>query len=467
MRQTKIVCTLGPAVATAEKVQSLILAGMNVARLNCSHGDWVSKLEWMKWIRASEHDGPPVAILADLQGPKFRIGNVANGVITVAPGQKLSVSQTGATDLTVPSDAMYQAMAVGDHLLLGDGNVEIQVVEQNGDQFVAQALCGGEIKSKQGMTLRGKSFAVPALTDKDKSDAIEAAKAGADFIALSYVRRASDLLELRSLIDSVDRSIRICAKIETREALDNLDEIIQVVDVIMVARGDLGLQMRIEEVPLAQKKIIRACMASGTPVITATQMLESMINSPRPTRAEASDVANAILDGTDAVMLSGETAAGNYPVEAVTTMARIAETTEANFDHRAHFKKLMDEDAKIRATESIAQATVQLASHLGVKAILCTSTSGKTPQLIAKYRPECPIFCATWTDRIMEQMAMTWGVEAMKVQLGSNTDETIEHAVQGFVKVGRLQVGDQIIITAGVPTGVPGNTNLILVQVVK
>ena len=466
-RQTKIVCTLGPATATQPQIEALIRAGMNVARLNCSHGDWDAKNQWIQWIRGCRQSETPVAILADLQGPKFRIGEIPNGgVLSVKTGQVVTLSQHGATDLTVPSDVMFEKMDVGDNLLLGDGNVELRLTHDEGGVFRSEALCSGEVKSRQGMTLRGKSFSVPALTDKDRGDAIAAARAGVDFIALSYVRCADDLKELRSLIDSVDRSIRICAKIETRDALENLDEILLVSDVIMVARGDLGLQMHIEEVPLAQKKIIRACMASGTPVITATQMLESMIGSPRPTRAEASDVANAILDGTDAVMLSGETAAGAYPVEAVSTMARIAEVTEASFDHRAHFKMLADREG-IKSTESFAQATVQMAMHLDVKAIVCTSTSGSTPQLISKYRPDCQILCATWSDRTMEQLAVTWGVEAAHIDLGENTDETIANALAAFVREGRISRGDDVLITAGVPTGVPGNTNLILHQKVK
>jgi pyruvate kinase len=467
-RRTKIVCTLGPATSTRDQIKKLIDAGMNVARLNCSHGDWEAKAEWIQWIREIAPDTNTVAILADLQGPKFRIGALPEGFLDVHQGQTLTISQQSSSQLCVPGDEIYQAMETGDRLLMGDGDVELKLGAKVDGEFTAKVQSTGRIKSKQGVTLVGKSFDVPAMTDKDLKDLYEAAKLGVDVVALSYVRRASDIRELRRILDTYDPSIKVCAKIETREALKEIDDIIRVSDIIMVARGDLGLQMDLEEVPIAQKHIISRCGRFGKPVITATQMLESMIQIARPTRAEATDVANAIVDGTDAVMLSGETAAGAYPIEAVRMMARIADRAESIVDRSARMeledKNLSGSDL---VTEAVAHAAVQLAHTVKAKAIITTSTSGLTPRMVSKFRPKCPILCATWEDRTRAYLSFMSGVTGISIGLPPTTDEVMHAAVNEFLRHKMLKLGDTIVITAGVPAGRVGNTNLIYVETVK
>ena len=461
-RRTKIVCTLGPAVDSKAEIKQLMAAGMNVVRFNCSHGDWDTRKKWREWIRESQPALAPGGVLVDLQGPKFRIGPVPEGKMTLSAGQELTVAQQGECTITVADDTIWSAMQPGDRLLLGDGDIEIKLGDKNKDIFECRAVTGGLVRSRQGVTLVGKSFDVPALTDKDKQDVYEAVKLDTDFIALSYVRRAADMRELRKLVDEYDPSVRLVAKIETREALEDLDEILEVSDVVMVARGDLGLQMDIEDVPVAQKQIISKCNAVGTPVITATQMLESMLHSPRPTRAEASDVANAILDGTDAVMLSGETAVGEYPLEALKTMGRIAQKIECLVDHEGRMRPGRRASFDVE-TDSVAHAAVELADSVKATAVLTSTTSGTTPRLVSRYRPGVPILCACWTWRTQRQLSVVWGVEAVQVELPTTTDEAIERTVEAFLNLKRLKKKDKVVVTAGVPAGVPGNTNMLLV----
>lgn len=431
---------------------------MNVARLNCSHGDWDTKRRWIDWIRKHSPDVAPIGILADLQGPKFRLGVLPEGVREIRAGEQLTVGPSA--DLPIHQQDILAVMGPGDRILLGDGDIEIRVGVAQGENFAARAISGGVVKSKQGVTLVGKVFHTSCLTDKDLKDIEEACAAGVDFIALSYVHRASDIRDLREHVERHRRGIRLCAKIETRDAVKNIHEIAVESDLVMVARGDMGLQMDIEDVPLAQKTIIRAARRAGKPVITATQMLESMTNAPRPTRAEATDVANAILDGTDAVMLSGETAAGKYPLEAVRYMARIAEKAEGTFDDRPLLE--IDSERTDEGT-AIAHAVARLAKMIRPKAILTTTTSGQTARLVSKYRPRVPILCATWNSSTYRQMAAVWGVEAVHMGLPSSTDEQIEQAIEAFTRRKRLKLGDTIIVSAGVPAGTPGNTNLIMV----
>lgn len=466
-RRTKIVCTLGPAVDTKDKIHALIEAGMNVARLNCSHGDWEQKARWIEWIRELSPEFAPVAILADLQGPKFRIGDLGAAGLVLAPGQTVTVGEAGQIPIQQPE--ILKAMGSGGRLLLGDGEIELRVTSGKAPQFNAKVVTGGALKSHKGVTLVGKVFDVPALTDKDREDLKEAIHRGCDYVALSYVKSASDLRDLRRACDRVEKGIGLCAKIETRDAIRELDEILDVIDLVMVARGDMGLQMDIEDVPLMQKRIIEHSTKRGVPVITATQMLESMISNPRPTRAETTDIFNAILDGTDAVMLSGETAAGQYPVECVRTMARIAESAEAVYDRWKIERDWRDRSQKngIPHTDAIAHAVSELARLVKPAAIVTTTTSGQTPRVVSKFRPRVPILCATWDKRTLHRMAVVWGVEAVLVDPPGSTEDTIANAVDAFVRKKRLKVGDPIIVTAGAPAGIPGNTNLILTETVK
>ena len=467
MRRTKIVCTIGPAVASREAIGRLIQAGMNVARLNCSHGTWEEKRQWIEWIRELSPDVAPVGILADLQGPKFRLDRIENESLQLKSGEEVLVGPSAKATIPIRQPEILAAMAPGDRLLLGDGDVELLLNRESDGCFLATARTGGTVKSRQGVTLIDKSFDAPAMTEKDVEDLREALRCGVDFVALSYVRHGRDMARLRKEAEQFGGSVKLCAKIETRDALDNLDGILPESDLIMVARGDMGLQMHIEDVPLAQKRIIRACQTAGKPVITATQMLESMVHNARPTRAEATDVANAILDGTDAVMLSSETAAGAYPFDAVAYMSRIAEKAESAYNHHAALHRFGDRlDKTVEPTEAVAFAVAQMALVTQPTAILTASTSGQTPRLVSKYRPDSPIWCATWNDATYRQMSVVWGVEAVKVPLLQSADD-INHTVIGVFKTkGRLSPGNKVIITSGVPVGVAGATNLILTETV-
>ena len=468
--RTKIVCTLGPASGVTGEGDALVLrgmidAGMDMARLNCSHGGWEDKGRWIEWLRER---APHIAILADLQGPKFRVGDLGDGLrierdqtVRIGPGEQVPIDQP----------EILHEMEPGGRLLLGDGEIELAIVAEVGkDRFEARVMNGGLLKSRKGVTLVDRVFDVPSITRKDLEDVQEAVARGVDFIAMSYVKSAADLRELRRLVDRMagGPGIRLCAKIETREAIEDLPNILKVADLVMVARGDLGLQMDIEQVPIMQKRIIEACTWAGVPVITATQMLESMIVNPRPTRAEATDIANAVLDGTDALMLSAETASGDYPVECVRTMARIAIAAEERFDRiridaswRARVKA-----GSVDHTDAIAHAVGSLAAQLAPAAIVTTTTSGLTPRRVSKFRPDVPILCATYDDRTRRQLGIVWGVEALVMPLHESTDETVQGAIDAFLRAGRLRCGDLVVVTAGVPAGHAGNTNLIMTQVV-
>jgi pyruvate kinase len=462
------VCTLGPAVDSKEKIAALIEAGMNVARLNCSHGTWETKAKWIQWLRELRTDISPVAILVDLQGPKFRVGELAGGQIELCVGETVTVGRCEGVQIPIDQHEILKVMAAQGRLLLGDGEIELRILSGSDECFKAKVITGGTLRSRKGVTLVGKVFDVPALTQKDVDDVTEAVKHAPDFIALSYVKHAADIRELRRTIDRLDKSIHICAKIETREAIKDLDNILKVVDIVMVARGDMGLQMDIEDVPLMQKKIISQCTNAGKPVITATQMLESMIENPRPTRAEATDIANAVLDGTDALMLSAETASGAHPIECVKTMVRIAEKAEGHFDGTA-IEKAFTERLKhgLSHTDAIAHSVSDLAGLIKPQAILTITTSGQTSRLVSKFRPKAPILCATSSERTQGQMAVVWGVEALFVKSTADTQEAIHNAIDCFYRHKRLRHQDMVIITAGVPSGVPGNTNLIQTEIVK
>lgn len=461
MRQTKIVCTLGPATDSQKMIGALIKEGMNLARLNCSHGDWDAKRQMIEWIRAESTDLAPVGIMADLQGPKTRLGILEGGAITFATGDTTTIGMADGVQLPVGSPELVASMKKGDRILLGDGQCELKLTAGSGDRYEAKVLAGGTVKTKQGVTIVGRSFDIPALTTKDLGDVTEAIAAGCDYLALSYVRSAADMRELREIVDRLDPTVKLVSKIETKEALKDIDAIIALSDVVMVARGDLGLQMEIEDVPAAQKKIIARCNLAAKPVITATQMLESMITTSRPTRAEASDVANAILDGTDAVMLSGETASGMYPLEAVRTMANIAKVTEDQVR-----VKFGDENKTGIATDVVAESAVKIARGVKAKAILTTSASGKTPCMVSKYRPLQSILVACWSERVQRQLSVVRGVQAVLVDPPLNTDDAIRTTVNAFLRRKLISIGDQVVVTAGVPVGQPGNTNLIQVLTV-
>ena len=463
--RTKIVCTLGPASNNRETLRSLMEAGMNVARLNFSHGTHEQHAATVALIRemAAELDRP-VAILGDLQGPRIRIGDLA-APRTVVDGEDIAlVPGEHATGNQFPTtyDHLCDDLKVGDRILVDDGLIELVALDVTPEQVTARVLHGGEIKSHKGMNLPGVAVSAPSITDKDWADVAFAVEHNLDFLALSFVRRAQDIAELRGRIP---KGMLVVAKIEKDSALENIETIVRASDAIMVARGDLGVELPFEEVPIAQKKIISLCNQLGRPVITATQMLESMITHPRPTRAEASDVANAILDGTDAVMLSAETAAGQYPRLAVEAMTRIIMEIErhprgAPSDERA------GEQAAVSTEHAIAAAATSAIRSLHAPALIVFTKSGFSARVIASHRPGVPILVLTDQERTYRQLALVWGVIPQLVPHCDTYWDMVKLALAAVRDRGLAREGDRVVVTAGVPFDVPGTTNLMKVETV-
>ncbi|MCY8269154.1 pyruvate kinase [Bacillus sonorensis] len=472
MRKTKIVCTIGPASESVEKLTQLMEAGMNVARLNFSHGDFEEHGARIKNIReAASKLGKNIGILLDTKGPEIRTHTMENGAIELEAGAELIVSMEeviGTTEkISVTYDGLIHDVSKGSTILLDDGLIGLEVLEVNADkrEILTKVMNSGTLKNKKGVNVPGVSVNLPGITEKDAKDIVFGIEQGVDFIAASFVRRPSDVLEIRELLEEHNATdIQIIPKIENQEGVDNIDRILEVSDGLMVARGDLGVEIPAEEVPLVQKELIKKCNALGKPVITATQMLDSMQRNPRPTRAEASDVANAIFDGTDAIMLSGETAAGNYPVEAVQTMHNIASRSEQALNH----KKILSARSKqvgMSITDAIGQSVAHTAINLDVSAIVAPTESGHTARMISKYRPKAPIVAVTVSDSVSRKLSLVFGVFAKSGQNHSSTDEMLENAVQKSLDSGIVHHGDLIIITAGA-VGEAGTTNLMKVYVV-
>lgn len=469
MRKTKIVCTIGPSSESLENIKKLIMAGMNVARLNFSHGDFQEHGNRMKIIRqACQELNKTVAILLDTKGPEIRLGKLKEEPLDLVQGEYITLTteeilgdlnRIPITYKELPGD-----IHVGSTILIDDGLIGMTVIDIQGTEIKCQIVNSGQIKSKKGVNVPGVAISMPGITEKDTADIKFGIEMGVDFIAASFVRRASDVMEIRELLERHDaRHIQIISKIENQQGVDNLDEILEVSDGLMVARGDLGVEIPAEEVPLVQKQMIEKCNRAGKPVITATQMLDSMQRFPRPTRAEASDVANAIFDGTDAIMLSGETAAGKYPVESVLTMSRIAERAESALHYREIFVKQANAQ-QTSVTEAISQAVANSALDLDAKAIVTSTESGYTARMISKYKPKSPIIAVTPIDQVMRRLQLVWGVTAVKGTMATTTDEMFEIAVKGAMDSGMVRLGDTIIITAGVPVGRSGTTNLIKIH---
>ncbi|WP_366247381.1 pyruvate kinase [Terribacillus aidingensis] len=473
MRKTKIVCTIGPASESVETLVQLIEEGMNVARLNFSHGDFEEHGARIKNIReASKRTGKTVAILLDTKGPEIRTGVLQGGEANIEKGDEIFVSMTeleGTKErFSVTYPGLINDVHVGSKFLLDDGLIELEVldIDKANNEIKTKALNSGLLKNKKGVNVPGVSVNLPGITDKDASDIQFGIEQGIDFIAASFVRRPSDVLEIRELLEKHEAGhIQIIPKIENQEGFDNLDSILQVSDGLMVARGDLGVEIPAEDVPLAQKEMIKQCNIAGKPVITATQMLDSMQRNPRPTRAEASDVANAIFDGTDAIMLSGETAAGNYPVEAVRTMNNIARKAETALDHKA----ILDDRSKasdMTITDAISQSVGHTAINLSVSAIVTATSSGYTAKMISKYRPKAPIVAVTFDEATNRRLALVWGVQAVTGERVESTDDMLDLAVDTGLSTDLFKRGDRIIIAAGVPVGETGTTNLMKVHVI-
>ncbi|WP_102345305.1 pyruvate kinase [Bacillus sp. Marseille-P3661] len=471
MRKTKIVCTIGPASESTDTLIELINSGMNVARLNFSHGDFEEHGARIRNIReAATQTGNTVAILLDTKGPEIRTNNVENGEIHLQAGNEIIISMTevlgNEQKISITYPGLINDVEEGSRILLDDGLIELEVLSKGNGEIRTKILNSGVLKNKKGVNVPNVQVNLPAMTDKDRQDILFGVEQGVDFIAASFVRKAQDVLEIRELLEAHNANdIRIIPKIENQEGVDNIDEILEVSDGLMVARGDLGVEIPAEDVPLVQKMLIEKCNLMGKPVITATQMLDSMQRNPRPTRAEASDVANAIFDGTDAIMLSGETAAGQYPIEAVKTMHRIASKTETALTYPellANRRKQSD----ITITDGISQSVAHTALNLNANAIIAPTESGSTAQSISKYRPKAPIIAVTSSDAVSRKLALVWGVFTKVGKHATSTDEMLDNAVQEAIETNIVSHGDLVIITAGVPVGTPGTTNLMKVHII-
>ncbi|MBM7554984.1 pyruvate kinase [Thalassobacillus pellis] len=473
IRKTKIVSTIGPASETVDTLIKLMEAGMNVARLNFSHGDFEEHGNRINNIReAVKRTGKTVAILLDTKGPEIRTGVMENGGVELEQGATLYVSMDeveGTKErISITYSGLIDDVHKGSKILLDDGLIELQVDEilKEQNEIKTTVLNSGLLKTKKGVNVPNVSVNLPGITEKDASDIEFGIEQDIDFIAASFVRRASDVLEIRELLEKHDANhIQIIPKIENQEGVDNIDEILAVSDGLMVARGDLGVEIPAEDVPLVQKKLIRKCNQVGKPVITATQMLDSMERNPRPTRAEASDVANAIFDGTDAIMLSGETAAGNYPVEAVQTMNNIASKTETGLDYKAILQE-RSKRSDLTITDAISQSVTHTAINLAVSAIVAPTESGHTARMISKYRPQAPIVAITSNVRVHRMLSLIWGVHGVIGNRASTTDDMLGEAIDRSLSSDIVKRGDRVIITAGVPVGESGTTNLMKVHVI-
>ncbi len=471
LRRTKIVCTIGPSSEDKETLIKMIKAGMNVARMNFSHGTHEEHDKRIDLVRqAASEVGKNIAIMLDTKGPEIRLGTFSREPVLLRTGDEFTLTtrevEGDRTIVSVSYKDLPKDVGVGGKILLADGLIELEVLEIiDGTDLRCKVINGGELKSRKGVNLPGVQVNLPALTDKDIDDILFGIKKRVDFIAASFIRKAADVLAIRNILEEHQADIHIISKIESREAVDNIKEIIKVSDGIMVARGDLGVEIPPEDVPLIQKYLIEQCNKAGKPVITATQMLESMTHNPRPTRAEASDVANAILDGTDAIMLSGESAAGKYPVQAVETMNRIAMRVEESFPY-ARFMKKHEESRSKTVTDSIGYAVCEVSANLDASAIITATTTGHTARMIAKYRPKAPIIAVTPRPKVLRKMALVWGVEPLLVRDIHSTDEMISASVETALAANLVKGGDLVVITAGVPVGVHGTTNMMKVHTV-
>lgn len=472
MKKTKIVCTIGPASESEEKLKSLIQAGMNVTRLNFSHGDYEEHLTRIKNIKKVRRQlDKHIAIMLDTKGPEIRIGTFKDGkTISLKQGDKFTFTtrdiEGDESIVSVSYKDLPNDLSVGSRILVDDGLVEFLVDDIDETEIHTTVVNFGDIKDRKGLNAPSIKINLPALTEKDINDIKFGVENGIDFIAASFIRKADDVLAIRAVLEECGgEDVHIISKIESEEGVENLDEIIEVSDGIMVARGDLGVEIENSKVPLVQKDIIRKCNLAGKPVITATQMLDSMIRNPRPTRAEVNDVANAILDGSDAIMLSGETAAGKYPVEAVITMSNIANEIENSVDFRnqnAKRTEWIQEDP----TNAISNSVSRIASQLKAQAIVAATTSGTTARAISKFRPENPLIATTHVDRVAKKLSMVWGIQPILTKKVEATDQLIDNSISEALKHGYIKEGDLVVLTAGIPAATPGSTNMIKVHTV-
>ena len=470
MRKTKIICTLGPSTDKDGVLRELIANGMNVARFNFSHGsheEHKGRLDLLKSLR--EELGKPVAALLDTKGPEIRLKDFKNGTEMLEAGQTFTLTTRdveGTKEIcSITYKDLPQDVAPGGTIMLDDGLIKLQIQTVNDTDIVCTVLNNGKIKNKKGVNVPGVHLSMPYMSQRDKDDIIFGIEQGFDFIAASFVRTAQDVYEIRNLLNEYDSNIRIIAKIENREGVNNIDSILAAADAVMVARGDLGVEIDFTELPGIQKNIIERSFSFGKPIVTATQMLDSMMVNPRPTRAEISDVANAIYDGTSAIMLSGETAAGAYPVEALKTMSAIAERTEQEGFHLRG--RMMDSNpGKISVSDATAHAACLTARDVNAAAIVTVSESGTTARLLSKYRPQQPIIACVMREQVQRQLSLSWGITPLMMSLAHSTDELIEMSTALAKENGYLHNGELAVVTAGVPVGVSGTTNMIKIHMV-
>ena len=475
MRKTKIICTLGPASDSEEVIEQLILSGMDAARFNFSHGTHETHSALLtRFKRVRDSLGRPVATILDTKGPEIRIRTFGCGRVELNDGDHFTLTtretEGDARQVSVTYSNLHQELQSGCHILIDDGLVDLEVEEIDGQDIRCRVVTGGPLSNHKSINIPGVSIALPALTDKDKDDLRFAVENDFDFVAASFVRRASDVAEIRAVLDSFGgQDIGIIAKIENREGVDNLDAIANAANGVMVARGDLGVEIPAYEVPVLQKKMIKSAIHKGKVVITATQMLDSMIRNPRPTRAEISDVANAVFDGTSCVMLSGETASGKYPLESLKTMVRTVEAAEDATNYWGRYLRQREDlprDGSTSINRAISHTCCMAAMELNASAILAATTSGHTARVISRFRPACPIVALTTAEKVRRQLAISWGIQPLLYGSVDSTDRLLALCVDTARKEGLIQPGDTVVITAGVPLSVKGTTNLIKAQVV-
>ena len=469
MRKTKIICTIGPACENVGTLKEMMKAGMNVARFNFSHGtheEQQRKLELVK--QARKELGTTVATMLDTKGPEIRLIDIEGGSTTLKEGNEfiLTTEEIMGSEkrVSITYKNLVKDLKPGDTVLIDDGLIELCVEKIEDTEIHCKVVHGGPISNHKGVNVPGVHLTMPYVSQVDLDDVTFGCKLGFDFLAASFVRCKEDVLELRKILEEHDSHMQIIAKIENMEGIHNLDEIIEVSDGIMVARGDMGVEIPFSEVPILQKRMIKKAVMAGKHVITATQMLESMIHNPRPTRAEATDVANAIYDGTTGIMLSGESAAGQYPVEAVRTMAELAERTERDIDYKSRMRRYEDECNNCDdITQSLSRAVCSIAMEIGAAAIMPVTLSGSTARQVSRYKPDCEIIGCAVKARVCRQMNLYWGVTPLEIAEAENTDELFEIAVETALKKGYIKKGDKVVITAGIPLGVSGKTNMIKV----
>ncbi|TAH67879.1 MAG: pyruvate kinase [Anaerolineaceae bacterium] len=469
MRKTKIICTLGPSTDNDEIIKEMIHLGMDVARFNFSHGDHNEHLQRLRRIEKFRDEmNIPIATLMDTKGPEIRIGTFKdNKKIKLKAGQQFTLTtrevEGDDTQVSVSYPSLIYDVDPGEKILIDDGLVEMTVEEVTTTDIICRVKNNGFISNKKGVNIPGVHLSMPYISERDRSDILFAIEHKFDFIAASFVRTAEDVLEIRKMLNKHQSQIKLIAKIENLQGVKNIDEIIKESDGIMIARGDMGVEIPFEELPALQKKIIKKVYNSGKQVITATQMLDSMLKNPRPTRAEITDVANAIYDGTSAIMLSGETAAGDYPLESLRTMVKITLSTEADIDYEKRFiqREHLDE---LDVTDAISRATVTIAHDLHAKMIVTVTTSGKTARMISRFRPQCHIMGCTTDPVICRQLNMAWGIKPLLIAVEHDTFELFDHALEAVEKAGYIKKGDLTVMTAGVPLGITGSTNIIKVQ---